>query len=494
VKRVILAGLKQETATFNPVLTRSDDFEIRRRSDLVLDLRNAQSEIAGAVRVFESASVEIVPTMIAWAVSGGPIESSSLETPVTEILRSVREAGPTDGALIVLHGAMAGVDEDDPEGLLLQEIRSILGSIPIVATLDLHAVLTDRMLEAADLLVPFHTYPHTDQVETGARAARNLLLLMNGAADPATARVPIPLLARGDELLTRGGRFGYAIDECRRIEASAAGLSAGILIGNPFTDVPDLQSNVIVTTDGDIDRAQREAELLARFMWANRSHFVVRLVALDEAIRIAAATSGLTVFSDAADATASGAPGDSNAILRALIEAGYPGRALISMVDAPAVETSFKAGVGQTFNLPLGGTYDPSRHLPIRLPVTVKSLTDGDFLYEDGTPANAGRTALLTCGKHHIAVTSRPVYVVDRSLFRACGQDPEEYDLVVVKSQNGFRTYYESIAERILCVDAPGATTANLRSLPYEKCVRPIVPLDDDVPAPPFTLQNAISA
>jgi microcystin degradation protein MlrC len=47
----------------------------------------------------------------------------------------------------------------------------------------------------------------------------------------------------------------------------------------------------------------------------------------------------VTVFSDAADATASGASGDSNKILEALLEHGFSGRALLPVVDAARTHT-----------------------------------------------------------------------------------------------------------------------------------------------------------
>ena len=80
----------------------------------------------------------------------------------------------------VLHGAMAGVDEDDPEGRLLEGVRTSLGDIPLVVSVDLHCVLTDRMIRHADIVGAYHTYPHTDHYETGQRAARNLLGLLDG--------------------------------------------------------------------------------------------------------------------------------------------------------------------------------------------------------------------------------------------------------------------------------------------------------------------------
>ena len=483
--RVLIASLKQETATFNPARTRYDHFQVRRGPEIVRDLRGAGTEIGGIIGVLEAhGGIRIAPAYAAWAVSGGPVATEDLDRLIDEFISAVRQSAPVDGACIAFHGAMAGVDEMDPEGRVLAAVRDILGGIPIVISLDLHAVITDRLVAGADVMVPFHTYPHTDQYDTGQRAARVLLNLLEGSAAPTTARIPLPMLVRGDELLTATGRFGQAIRMCQKIEASKDGLAAGVIIGNPFTDVPDLQSNVLVTTDRDADRAQREAERIARFMWENRHHFVAPLTSLKDAIHQAETTDGLTVFSDAADSTASGAPGDSNAILKGLFEYNYAGSALVPIVDAPAVDAAFSAGVGASLTLPLGGTLDRARHTPFECDITVKSLFDGRFTYEDGTPGNGGRTTVLAAGKHRILATERPVYVVGRKVFLAHGLNPQDFHLVVVKSPNGFRTHYEAISARIVPVDVPGATSANLKSLPYKHCVRPIFPLDEDVAFP----------
>jgi microcystin degradation protein MlrC len=490
--RILIAQLKQETATFNPVRTRYNDFEIQHGDDILRTMRGTKTEIAGALEVFdEDGGIELLPTIAAWACSGGPICTEDLDRLTDEIVDAVRRSENVDAVYLVLHGAMAGEEEGDPEGRLLAAVREIVGDVPIVASLDLHAVLTDRMIEAADVLVPYHTYPHTDHYQTGQRSARVLLKLLQSSIPPTTIRIPLPMLVRGDELLTATGLFGEAIRICQQLETSDSVLAAGVLIGNPFTDVPALQSNVLVTTSGDHAHIRGEAIRLARFMWDHRARFVAALTPLDEAIRQAAATRGLTIFSDAADATASGAPGDSNAILKGLLQYKYPGTALLAIVDASAVSQAFDAGVGATIDVAVGGTLDPSRHTPLRITSYVKRLSDGVFRYEDGTTGRAGPTAVLTVRNHphvrvrddciHIVATSRPVFVVGRRVFLAEGLDPQDFDLVVVKSPNGFRTYYDSIAARIVPVDVPGATSANLRSLPFQNCVRPIFPLDDNV-------------
>ena len=135
-----------------------------------------------------------------------------------------------------------------------------------------------------------------------------------------------------------------------------------------------------------------------------------------------------------------------------------------------------------TLTLPLGGNLDTGRHSPLEIEIYVKTLSDGNFTYAGGTPEQGGPTAVLVIDDRiHVVVTSRPVHIMDRSLFQAHGLEPATFDLVAVKSPNGFRPHYESIAAAIVPVDAPGATSANLRSLPYQRCVRPIFPLDAEV-------------
>jgi microcystin degradation protein MlrC len=80
-----------------------------------------------------------------------------------------------------------------------------------------------------------------------------------------------------------------------------------------------------------------------------------------------------------------------------------------------------------------------------------------------------------------LVVTSRAVSLYDRSLFYAHGQDPRRFDLVVVKSPHCQPHMFKDWAARYIDVDAPGATSANLRSLGHTRCPRPMFPLDEGV-------------
>ncbi len=487
--RILIGECKQEVSTFNPAPSHYSDFTVLTGSALLDAHRGGQLEVGGALSVFDAApDVELVPTYGAYFItSAGTLAAADWRRIADEFLAAVRAVPPVDAVYLSLHGAMAAEGEGDPEGYLLQEVRAIVGErIPIVVSLDLHGILTDRMLRHVDALTAFHTYPHVDFFDTGARAARLLLQILAGAVRPVIAAVPIPALVRGDELITATGLFGASIRAAQAIERAPHGLAAALFIGNPFTDVPELRSNSVVITDGDAAIAAAEAERLALGFWAVRERLQQPLIPLAEAVRAASAADGTTIMVDAADATSSGASGDSNAILRALVDAGYTGRALLPIVDAAAVAVAMAAGIGATITVPLGGSVDPARFPPLTVTARVRLLSDGRFINEShGTLWEGGDSAVLEAGTLTIVATSRAVSLYDRSLFYAHGQDPRHFDLVVVKSPHCQPQMFHDWADLYLNVDAPGSTSANLPYLGHTACARPIFPLDAEVPFTP---------
>lgn len=487
MRKILIAECKQEVSTFNPHLSGYDDFAVRFGEELVQYHRSVRNEVGGALSVFDAHDdVQCVPTYSAFFItSGGTLAQAAWERIAAEFLDSLRQAPPVDGVYFCMHGAMASERELDPEGWLLAETRKILGErIPIVVSLDLHGILTDRMLEHSDAIVAYHTYPHVDFFETGQRAARLLLRIMDGEVRPVTAKVAIPALVRGDELITETGLFGHSIRLAQRAEGGARGLSAGIFIGNPFTDVPALQSNAFVVTDDDAELAGREALKIAQSFWENHAAMQVPLVSLEEMARIAQAHlhDGTVALVDAADATSSGASGDSNAVLSELMRAGYRGRTLLPIVDEPAVRKAFASGVGATIETTVGGTLDPARFQPQRITARVRLLADGRFRSESfGEQWYAGNTAVLEAENFMLVVSSRAVNLYDRSFFYAHGQDPRQFDAVVVKSPHCQHHMYADWCRRMIHIDAPGSSSANLPYLGHTRCVRPIFPLDADV-------------
>lgn len=483
--KILVAECKQEISSFNPQLSTYEDFSVSLGQDLLDYHRGVRNEVGGALSVFEQQpDLELLPTYGArMNTSGGLLRGADFDRIAEEFLGPIRTAPPVDGIYFALHGSMAAENEYDTEGFLLSETRKVVGEkIPIVVSLDLHGVLTERMLQHSDALVPFHTYPHVDFFETGERAARLLLRILSGTVRPVSARVAIPALVRGDELITDTGIFGGFERRLAQMESSGEALTAGMFIGNPFTDVPDLCTNVLAVADGNAGRVGREAMAIASDFWAVRERLQSKLTSVAESVRIAMESKGHIVLVDAADAPSSGASGDSNIIFGALRSAGCPRTALIPIVDAPAVRTAFAAGVGAHIQTALGGTLDTGRFRPIQVEAVVRSLSDGWFRSESyGEKWFSGNTAVLQAGPITVVATSRPCNLWDRSLFFANGQDPAYFDMVVVKSPHCQHRFFEAKAERLVNVDAPGSSSANLRSLGHTRCPRPIFPLDANV-------------
>jgi microcystin degradation protein MlrC len=297
----------------------------------------------------------------------------------------------------------------------------------------------------------------------------------------------VPTLVRGDELITETGLFGEIVRDAAAIESGAGGYSAGMFIGNPFTDVPELASGALVITD-DAERSAAESARLAKRLWEVRARLQAPLARLDQMVARVKAAAGPALLSDAADATSSGASGDSNAIVRALLDGEYRGRILAPIVDAPAATAAFAAGVGAKVRVPIGGAVDAGRFMPMPLDARVRLLSDGEFTSEShGTIWNSGPTAVLEAGALTLIVTSRPVSLYDRSLFYAHGQDPARFDAVVVKSPHNQHRFYAGWATEVINVDAPGSTSANLPSLGHTRCARPMYPMDLDTEVRPET-------
>ncbi len=479
--RILIAECMQEISSFNPVQSDYDYFKVERGEEL-LRQRGLNTAIGGALGVFDAnPDVTVVPTYGARSGSAGLLSASGWRRLSSELLEAVAaQIKNVDAVFFSLHGAMGADGELDPEGFLLQSVREMAGpGMPIVISLDLHGILTDRMLRQVDGLAIYHTYPHVDFADTGARAARVLCDIIGRRLHPVIARVTIPALVRGDELITRTGCYGDLIREAQRLEKEGKAMAAGIMIGNPFTDVPELCSQVIITAEQDGDWAEAEAIRLANEFWPLRYRMQGKLIALDRAIAQAKWMDGPVVFTDAADATSSGATGDSNVIIKALREAGTTKRVLAQIVDPEAAQVAHAAGVGATINVRLGGALDQQRFTPIEVTATVEALTRGLGKFETMRAGfDAGPTAVLAFGNFTVVVISRTVGLIDRSLYYVSGLNPQDFDLIIVKCPHTEYQMYDAWVEKNFNIDAPGATSADLVSLGHTICRRPVFPLD----------------
>ena len=487
--RIICAELKQESSSFSPVQIDIDDFEdyyLHRGADVEFYLAGTRTEIAGFYAVARREGFELLPAMAAMAMSGGPLTRETFDTLLRELVERVSALMPADGILLALHGAMLVDGVPDPEGQALASLREVLGQMPLVVTLDLHANLRPGLLKGADGVVGFDTCPHTDLFETGVRGAELLLRIIRRGASPRMAYVKVPLIMPPDVMDTSRGPLAEIIDVVRALRGRDDILSTSVFIVQPWLDVPDLGCGVLAVAEGDVDSAKRAATRLAKRLWERRHEFQIDLHPVDEAIDLALAADGRPiVFSDSGDSIGSGSTGDATGILRGLLDSldRLPGDALITVVDPQAVREAALHDPGEGVSLLVGGKIDRTFNQPVRVDGVLRTLFHGDFnlsgpSYTD-LEMHMGLTAVVEAGRLKVVITSNRTWTHSPDFYRAVGLEPAGAKIVVVKSNILFKASYEPMAREILWVDAPGVSSPNLTRLPYRHIPRPLYPFED---------------
>jgi len=493
--RILLGGLLHEANSFNPRAAVMSDFEseqVLRGNELIREWQATRTEQAGVLSVLSSEpNVSVVPTFFARGISGGPIRDDVYRSLLDELLSRIQSSLPCDGVLLVLHGSMMSESEPDATADVLERVRAIVGpDVPIVGTLDLHANVTERMLEPATALIGYHTSPHIDMYETGQKAAQVLMSVIGGELNPTTSLVRIPMLIPPENRTHMWGPLADLINRAVELEESKMIVHGSIYPVQPWMDVGDVASSVMVVTNDDPGCARETAQSLAEEFWASRHQFSSALVPPDGAISQALAHGGGTIIlCDSADSTTSGSTGDSTAILAALLRAiPFDGVALTNIVDPDVVSQAIEAGVGATIEVTVGGTRGPRFFHPVTLHGYVKTISDGVFRFKGpgmhGVSHSMGRAVVLICGGVHLVVMERAVSQWDPELYRSVGEEPADARMVQVKSPMVFRAGYAGIFDDVIFVAAPGAANPDLATLPWQRLPRPIYPLDPEMTWP----------
>jgi microcystin degradation protein MlrC len=490
--RIAIGQFMEESNTF---VRQQADLAHFRASQLLHDgeviekLRGTRVEIGGFLETLEASGVEVAPTIAANCVSSGPVPRGTFETLRDAMLDRIGKAAPLDGVLLALHGAMVLEHDPDGEGALLGAVRAAVGPrVPVVATLDLHATITPRMVQEADALVGYDTYPHVDLYETGIKAARILLAAIRGETRPVTLFARSPMLVPAEGMGTADRPMAGLMAEAKRLEERPGVLSVSLFPVQPWLDIPGTGFSVVAVVDGarraiEIEPAVRQ---LAWQAWESRRRFEARLRDVDDAIRQAlAGDGGPYVLSESADSTGSGSPGDGVGVLERLLALDVTERCLVTVVDPAAVAAAMEAGVGHDVRVSVGGALDRRFSRPLAITGRVRVLSDGRYFGSDeksrGTEWHMGRAAVLEVrGSISVLVTERSAFTVDPAFYRSVGLEPRDAKIVVVKSPLQFRSGYGSFARACWVVDTPGPSTASFTRLDWNNVSRPMFPFDDD--------------
>lgn len=488
MERVLVGQFKQESHSFVPGLTTIEDFEndaSRRGAESLVRIGNR--EVDGYLDSADEFGVELVPTIDIWAHSGPVVADAAFEKYTGEILDGIRnQLGSIDGIMLGLHGAMVTESFDDAEGELIQRVRNLVGpDMPIAATFDLHAHLTPRMAENADIIVGYQTFPHVDLTRTGRVAMDALIRTIRGEVTPRISIRKLPMLTSSEPHDTRVFPNGEVISMVHAAEEDPSILSASLFCTQPWLDITEIGWASVIVTDDDAPLGQTTADSIARRAWELRDNYIVDKLDVDEAIDTALAGAGTFALSEGADSTSAGGLGDGNLLLKALLRRKIDVPSAVMVRDAAAAAVCVEAGIGAEVTVTLGGSLNPGFYTPVEVTGRVRTLTDGLYINSSVgiRPVHMGPTAVLQVGAISIMVTTGKPRMIDYEAYKSVGIDPRQFRIVQPKSAGAYREYYAEFATCI-DIDVPGPSGSDLTALPFTKIPRPLWPWDRDLATP----------
>ena len=496
--RIALLGFSIECNKFAPPATAAD-FSARAYAagaELLAEARAPHPRIAAEMSAFVATMDRTgpwtpVPLRHAQAQPNGPAVHEFFSELMDELRNGLAAAKPLDGVYVCSHGAGLTTRDDDPDGALLAMVREMVGpDIPVVATFDLHANVSERMVDSIDLFVGYRTNPHLDMQERGAEAAHGMRALLQGMK-PQHAFIRLPIVPPTVTMLTAAGPYADLINYGQQRKPPDI-LNISIMGGFAFADTAKNGLAIIVTARDNAQSARRFASELAQLAWKNRDRFRTRLTPLDDAVRLALEVSRdrgkpALCFADVADNPGGGGRGNTAYMLEAFLKAGVQGTLLGIFNDASLAEEAHRRGEGATFRARFNQAETQEFSRPFEAEATVLKLSDGRCIGRRGIVAgrslSLGKSAALLVGGITVIVISNRQQCADPVFFEMFGLDIAKARAVIVKSRGHFRGGFDEFFthEQIVEVDCPGLTSPMLNRFRWTRLPRPVVPLDTDV-------------
>lgn len=487
--RIGIIGIMHESNTFVAKTTTLADF----RNDVLVtghDVRKAMQgtahEVGGFLDRIDELQHDIVPLMFARAVPSGRMTRKTCEQLVDMMNTSVDQAGPLDGLLCAMHGAAVGEEHHDFDGWWLSQLRKRCGhDMPIVSTCDPHANMTERMIENTDAIVAYRSNPHVDQHERGREAATLLHRRLTESVRLTQAWAGLPLAINIERQDTAESPCREMIEQVEQSMEDASALSASLILGFPFADVPEMGASVVACTDGDKEGAQTLVNQWAASLWNDREQTLGRFKIVEQALNEALSNHGRTCLLDMGDNIGAGSPGDGTAVLEVLVDR-HVTNAFICICDPQVVVEAMGVGLGATQSFTIGAKVDGLHGKPVTVDAEVLKFTDGRFTEANTTHGgyarfNQGKTVVLQVKDGPmVMVTSRVCPPWSLAQLTHADLDPASFQILVAKGVNAPIAAYKKVCDCFIKVDTPGSTSANMERLPYQNRKRPMYPFDRD--------------
>ena len=480
---IAVAGFQHETNTFAPSKATLDDFRhgggwppLTRGAGVPDVVAGANIPLAGFIAAARGAGHRVAPLIWANATPSAHVTREAFEHIAGALIEELKRAPPVDAVYLDLHGAMVAEHFDDGEGEILRRVREVVGPrVAVVASLDLHANVSRAMIDRAEALVAYRTYPHIDMADTGRRAAAVLDAILAAGEGPKKAFRQVPYLIPLTAQCT-------LIDPARAIYARLAnierdtGASLSFAPGFPAADIADCGPSVFGYCD-DGSKAARAVATLADLVETYEGAFEPGLVSAEEGVRRAIAMTEPggppVVLADTQDNPGAGGNGDTVGLLEAMIRLRAEDAVLGLLVDPSAAKQAHEAGLGAELEFSLGAKSGLPDHRPLVGRFKVDHVGDGNFVcsgpFYGGFKMRLGPMAALRRDGVTVVVSTKKVQAADQEMFRHLGIEPARQRVLGLKSSVHFRAHFQPIAREVLVVASPGPNPADTATLEWRK-------------------------
>lgn len=496
MSRIALGGWQHETNTFATVKA---DFEAFEGSDewpsmnqgqaMIEAVKQVHLPIAGAINALNEQHHQLVPLMWCSATPCAYVTEDAFERICADMLELLRQALPVEGIYFDLHGAMVCEHVQDAEGEFLARVRKLVGEqMPIFVSLDLHANVTQAMVNHASVLDIYRTYPHIDMAQTGYRVARLLSEHLKNRRPPYK---PLYTSFRQIDFFITLNAGCTLIEPCKTIYQELPKLitekvsSLSFACGFHLSDIFDAGPTVVGYGDNQKE-VNNAVQALVDLIYAHKQKFYEKIwpveqgmVQAQQAFKRYGAT---VVLADTQDNPGGGGAGDTTGVLQAMIAHNFKNAALGVINDRAVAAIAHEVGIGGRFIAQLGGKTGGGQSLgqssgqslgqsPFQCEVEVRNLSDGCFtatgpMYK-GANMEIGLCAWLSISGIAVVVCSKAVQTADQAHFRHLGIEPGEMDYIALKSSVHFRNDFEKLASKIFIIRAPGVVYADPATLHY---------------------------
>ncbi len=477
-KRIAFGGIQIECSTYSGIRTRLEDFTVKRGQELADD---------PFFRQLKEYPYAFHPALLATAVPGPPVEPEAYNRLKTEFLRRLADLLPLDGLYLAMHGAMYVVDMQDADGDWIAAARKAVGEgCLITASFDLHGSFSRRAIDNLDMLSAFRTAPHIDREETAKRACDMLVHCLDHRIRPTLVWSPIPVLMPGERTSTVYEPAKHLWAQLPGMNAEPGVLDASLLVGYVWADEPRATASAVLTGTKP-DLLKKDALSLAQQYWDARKDFEFKVPTgtLAECIeRAQSLGTKPVVISDSGDNPTGGGDGDRADVLAELLRQNVRDAVIAGIADPPATEACYRAGVGRSLHLKIGGALDPRASKPVEVSAKVVFLLSTDNSRERQAVVEVrGVTVVLTARR-------RPFHEIRD--FTVLSLDPSRFKIVVVKA--GYLVpEIAKIANPNLMALTDGAVNQDIEHLPKSKWRVPSYPFVPDLHWTPSTIVGARS-